>query len=54
MMDSILPFEDREITAILQKSLKKRGIKLYTSTKAVSMDKMDNNRVSRYFGGFKR
>ena len=46
MMDSILPQEDKEITGVLQKSLKKRGIKFYTSTKAVSMDKMDNNRIS--------
>ena len=46
MMDCILPLEDKEITGILQKSLKKRGIKFYTSTKAVSMDKMDNNRIS--------
>ena len=45
MMDSILPHEDKEITGILQKSLQKRGIKFYTSTKALSMDKMDNNRV---------
>ena len=45
MMDSILPFEDKEITTTLQKNLHKRGIKFYTSTKALSMDKIDNNRV---------
>ncbi|HZJ82540.1 MAG TPA: dihydrolipoyl dehydrogenase [Clostridia bacterium] len=42
MMDSILPLEDKEVVEVLQKALKRRGIKFYTSTKALSMDKKDN------------
>jgi len=33
MMDRILPIEDREISAALQRSFKKRGIKIHTGTK---------------------
>ncbi len=33
MLDSILPIEDKEITAALAKSFKKAGIKMHTSTK---------------------
>ncbi|MDR2728049.1 MAG: dihydrolipoyl dehydrogenase [Chitinispirillales bacterium] len=36
MMERILPMEDGEITAILRRSFTKRGIKIYTSTKALS------------------
>ncbi|MCL2688796.1 MAG: dihydrolipoyl dehydrogenase [Chitinispirillia bacterium] len=36
MMERILPMEDGEITAILNRSFKKRGIKIYASTKALS------------------
>ena len=36
MLDRILPLEDDEVVAVLQKALHKRGIKTYTSTKAVS------------------
>lgn len=36
MMDQVLPMEDGEITAILKRSFTKRGIKIYTSTKALS------------------
>ena len=32
MKDSILPVEDKEISAALEKSLKKRGIEIYTGT----------------------
>ncbi len=45
MMDTILPLEDKETVEILYKALQKRGIKFYTSTKALSMDKQDNGRI---------
>lgn len=41
MMDRILPLEDGEATEVLRKSFIKRGIKIYTSTKALSMSKSD-------------
>ncbi|MDW7658336.1 MAG: dihydrolipoyl dehydrogenase [Bacillota bacterium] len=41
MLDRILPLEDDEVVAVLQKSFKKRGIKTYTSTKAVSQQSSD-------------
>jgi len=33
MMDNILPIEDKDISAALKRSFRKRGIKIYTSTK---------------------
>jgi dihydrolipoamide dehydrogenase len=33
MMDSILPIEDKEVSAALEKSFKKKGIDIYTSAK---------------------
>ncbi|NJD21894.1 MAG: dihydrolipoyl dehydrogenase [Melioribacter sp.] len=33
MMDQILPVEDKEVSEILHKNFKKRGIEIYTSTK---------------------
>lgn len=41
MLDRILPLEDDEVVAVLQKSFKKRGIKTYTATKAVSQQPSD-------------
>lgn len=39
MLDQILPIEDSEVVQVLHKSFKKRGIEIYTSTKAKSMTK---------------
>ena len=39
LLDSLLPLEDTEVTAILQRDYKKRGIAFHTSTRAVSMEK---------------
>jgi dihydrolipoamide dehydrogenase len=39
MMPSILPLEDKEITDILAKSLKKAGIEIYTEAKVESIEK---------------
>ncbi len=39
MMDRILPVEDSEVSAALQKSLAKHGIKFHTSTKTASAEK---------------
>ncbi len=36
MLDKILPIEDKEISDTLTKSLKKRGIEIFTSTKVIS------------------
>jgi dihydrolipoamide dehydrogenase len=36
MMERVLPMEDGEVTAVLRRSFTKRGIKIYTSTKALS------------------
>ena len=33
MLDSILPIEDKEVSALLEKNFKKRGIEVYTKTK---------------------
>ncbi|MBA7467633.1 MAG: dihydrolipoyl dehydrogenase [Spirochaeta sp.] len=41
MLDHLLPAEDREIVAILERSFRKRGIKTYTATKALSMARTD-------------
>ncbi len=39
MLDQILPLEDSEVTAILAKTFRRRGIKMFTSTKALSLSK---------------
>jgi dihydrolipoamide dehydrogenase len=39
MMDRILPLEDAEVVQVLARSFQKRGIQMYTATKAVSMQK---------------
>ena len=41
MLDRILPLEDEETVEVLYKSFKKRGIKMYTSTKAISKKLVD-------------
>lgn len=44
MLDQILPIEDDEVVEVLFKAFKKRGIKTYTSTKAVSQKEIDGKR----------
>jgi dihydrolipoamide dehydrogenase len=39
MLDHLLPLEDEEAVQVLARSLKKRGIKIYTSTKATGYTK---------------
>lgn len=39
MMDRILPIEDEEIVDVLKRSFRKKKIKIYTGTKALSMEK---------------
>jgi dihydrolipoamide dehydrogenase len=39
MMERILPLEDAEAVQVLARSFQKRGVQMYTSTKAVSMQK---------------
>lgn len=42
MMDTVLPVEDNEVSAALEKSLKKAGIKFHTSTKTASAEVTKN------------
>ncbi len=42
VLDHILPLEDHETVDVLHKSLQKRGIKILTSSKALSMKKNNN------------
>jgi dihydrolipoamide dehydrogenase len=42
MADHILPFEDEEIVSVLTQSFKKKGIGILTSTRAVSLSRMDD------------
>ncbi|HEX2956551.1 MAG TPA: dihydrolipoyl dehydrogenase [Chitinispirillaceae bacterium] len=42
MMSRLLPIEDEEVSELLRKSFVKRGVKVYTSTKALSYAKKDN------------
>lgn len=42
IMDKILPFEDEEAVAILVRSFKRRGIKMITSSKVVSVEKQND------------
>ncbi len=39
MMDQLLPLEDREVVEVLARSFKKRGIKIYTATRAAALEK---------------
>ncbi|MCE1246686.1 MAG: dihydrolipoyl dehydrogenase [Firmicutes bacterium] len=39
MMDRILPLEDEETVEVINRSFRKRGIKIYTATKALSLEK---------------
>ncbi|HUT65407.1 MAG TPA: dihydrolipoyl dehydrogenase [Spirochaetota bacterium] len=39
LLEKLLPIEDAEITAVLERAFKKRGIKVHTSTKALSVEK---------------
>lgn len=41
MLERVLPIEDEELVDVLVKSFKKRGIKMYTSTKALSQQYVD-------------
>lgn len=41
MLDSVLPLEDREMASVVAKSFSKRGIKLRTATKALSVEKSE-------------
>ncbi|MBN1834632.1 MAG: dihydrolipoyl dehydrogenase [Spirochaetales bacterium] len=41
MLDHLLPLEDAEVAEVLTRSFKKRGITIYTSTKASSYSKSD-------------
>ncbi|HHU49709.1 MAG: dihydrolipoyl dehydrogenase [Caldicoprobacterales bacterium] len=42
VMDRILPLEDQEISTLLTRSFKKKGIEVMTGTKALSMEVKDN------------
>lgn len=44
MLEHVVPVEDREISEALEKSFKKRGIEIYTSTK-VEKAEVDNEKV---------
>jgi dihydrolipoamide dehydrogenase len=43
MMDRILPLEDAESVQVVARAFQKRGIQMYTGTKAVSMQKTANS-----------
>jgi len=45
MLDTILPIEDKEVSQTLEKSFKKRGIEIFTSTK-VEKATADDNEVT--------
>jgi len=45
MLDNILPIEDEEVVNVLKKSLLKRGVKIFTSTKAKEIQ-LENDSVS--------
>jgi len=45
LLDQLLPLEDPEITPVLERSFKKRGIKVHTSTKATGVIKNKNGVV---------
>ncbi len=43
MMEQLLPLEDESVVQVLARSFKKRGIKIYTGTKAASVEKKDKS-----------
>ena len=45
MLDNILPLEDSEVVGVLRNSLNKRGVKIFTGTKAKEF-KLDNKTVN--------
>lgn len=47
MLDSILPLEDKEVSATLQASLSKRGVKFHLSTKVESVKVIDEKVIVR-------
>jgi dihydrolipoamide dehydrogenase len=53
MLPRILPIEDEEVSAELQKALRKRGIDVMTGTKLLSAEKTDGGVVLRLEGGKK-
>jgi dihydrolipoamide dehydrogenase len=50
MMDRILPIEDSEISEMLRKSFQRRGVQVYTSTKALSLVKKDHSATATLMG----
>ena len=42
MLNSVLPIEDKEVTAVLERSFKKLGIKVHTSSKVEKLEKTEN------------
>jgi dihydrolipoamide dehydrogenase len=53
MLPRILPIEDEEVSAELQKALRKRGIEVMTGTKLLSAEKTESGVVLRLEGGKK-
>lgn len=53
MLPRVLPIEDEEVSAELQKALRKRGIEVMTGTKLLSAEKTENGVVLRLEGGKK-
>ena len=51
MLPRILPIEDEEISAELQKALRKRGIDVMTGTKMLGVDRTENGVRLRLEGG---
>ena len=45
MLDNILPIEDKEVSETLERTFKKRGIDLYTSTKVINAEVKDDGVV---------
>ena len=45
MLDNILPIEDKEVSETLERTFKKRGIDLYTSTKVINAEVKDDSVV---------
>ncbi|HKI06670.1 MAG TPA: dihydrolipoyl dehydrogenase [Thermoanaerobaculia bacterium] len=53
MLPRVLPIEDEEVSAELQKALRKRGIEVMTSTKLLSAEKTEGGVTLRLEGGKK-
>ena len=53
MLPRVLPIEDEEVSAELEKALRKRGIEVMTGTKAASVEKTDNGVLLKLEGGKK-